>query len=104
MEFFTLSFLILFINPFMPTVPTFAVRETTSLGQQMLNATVDINGLMEMSLLLTFPGRVSSHVSSFSSDVSNFTFFFSRFQFFFLTFPVLFLTFQDFFLTFPFFF
>ena len=23
-------------NPFMPTVPTFAVRETASLGQQML--------------------------------------------------------------------
>ena len=51
------------INPFMPTVPTFAVRETASLGimgeprvpplsretqslgQQMLNAPVGINGL-----------------------------------------------------------
>ena len=52
-----------FINPFVPTVPTFAVRETASLGimsaprvpplcretqslgQQMLNAPVGINGL-----------------------------------------------------------
>ena len=25
-----------FTNPFFPTVPTFAVRETASLGQQML--------------------------------------------------------------------
>ena len=31
-------------NPFVPTVPTFAVRETQSLGQQMLNAPVGING------------------------------------------------------------
>ena len=38
------------LNPFVPTVPTFAVRETQSLGQQMLelsceNATVGTNGL-----------------------------------------------------------
>ena len=33
------------INPFFPTVPTCAVQETQSLGQQMLNATVGINGL-----------------------------------------------------------
>ena len=30
-----------------PLCSTFAVRETASLGQQMLNATVDINGLIE---------------------------------------------------------
>ena len=44
-------------NPFFPTVPTFAVRETASLGQQMLelsceNATVGTNGLMTCKLLL----------------------------------------------------
>ena len=40
-----------FINPFFPTVPTCAVRETASLGLHMLelsceNATVGTNGLM----------------------------------------------------------
>ena len=39
----------MYINPFFPTVPTFAVRETQSLGQHMLelsceNATVSKNG------------------------------------------------------------
>ena len=38
------------INPFVPTVPTFAVRETASLGQQMLNAPVGINGLTDSML------------------------------------------------------
>ena len=32
-------------NPFVPTVSTFAVRETQSLGQQMFYATVGLNGL-----------------------------------------------------------
>ena len=39
-------------NPFMPTVPTFAVRETQSLGQQMLNATVGKKGLTYMSVYI----------------------------------------------------
>ena len=34
------------LNMSEPTVPTFAVRETQSLGQQMLNRLVGINGLM----------------------------------------------------------
>ena len=46
------------INPFMPTVPTFAVRETQSLRQQMLelgceNATVGKNGLTRSYNMLT---------------------------------------------------
>jgi len=46
-------FVVTSINPFVPTVPTFAVRETASLGQQMLelgceNATVGKNGLNVM--------------------------------------------------------
>ena len=36
---------IISIRSFVPTVPTFAVRETQSLGQQMLNAPLGINGL-----------------------------------------------------------
>jgi len=50
----------LHLNPFMPTVPTFAVRETQSLGQQMLelsckNATVGTNGLnLDLSLYFQY--------------------------------------------------
>ena len=43
------------IDPFVPTVPTCAVRETASLGQHMLelsceNATVGTNGLRDLSV------------------------------------------------------
>ena len=44
------------LNPFLPTVPTFAVREKQSLGQQMLelsceNATVGKNGLTSFGIM-----------------------------------------------------
>ena len=46
-----------YVNPFVSTVPTFAVRETQSLGQQMLelgceNATVGTNGLNTASMIV----------------------------------------------------
>ena len=50
----------LLFNPFLPTVPTFAVRETQSLGQQMLNATVGINGLKGPSIGLHYAERRQS--------------------------------------------
>ena len=51
-----------YLNPFFPTVPTFAVRETASLRQQMLelsceNATVGTNGL-----ILTYINKLVSSI------------------------------------------
>ena len=59
-----------FINPFFPTVPTCAVRETASLGLHMLelsceNATVDKNGLIEPPMM---PERDTSLSDSFTPD------------------------------------
>ena len=58
--------------PFVPTVPTFAVRETASLGQQMLelsceNATVGTNGLrlLQLNIASTKP------VTAFTSEKKN---------------------------------
>ena len=53
----------------MPTVPSFAVRETASLGQQMLNATVGTNGLNQHSPP-PGPDQVlpSTHLTSCQAD------------------------------------
>ena len=53
-----------------PLGSTFAVRETASLGQQMLNATVGINGLKGHTPLRVFTST-HSNVSVIFSNVSE---------------------------------